>query len=402
MKISGCILVVAAELCLAAQPLPTLVHEGDRWSNVVHGAFPCAVRGQVRIATSGDVAIRGVARDDCGYRIKQSVRAASDGEARSQLRGFASRARAIVDTSILTIMPAEGSMASLEVELWIPRTMREASVMTRGGRVQATDLDGSVSVDSGGGPIEIDRIGGNATAQTVGGKIKIGRVTGSVRCASGGGLIRVDFAGGETWADTAGGEISIGQVMGPLHVATAGGNIEIDRAAGAVWARSMSGLIDIQEAGGAVTAVARGGSIQIGSARGGANCEANSGTIRVKTQDGPLHLSTAMGNVLAQLVSGRAFTDSFVNSDSGDVTVLIPADFAVTVMAMNETPGYRGMIVSEFPQIRVVQSAGGRYPVKAEGALHGGGPVLRVSTGRGSIYLLRQKRARVGAGRPPN
>ncbi len=388
MKIIGCCLVAAAGLCIGQ--LPPLVREGGVWASVVHGAFPCAVRGQLKVSTTGDVVFRGVSRDDCGFRIRQKTYAASEAVARQQLRGFTSRAKAIVDTSILTLVPAEGSDATLELELWIPRTMREATLMTKSGRVVASDFDGSVLVDSGGGPIDLDRIGGNGTAQTVGGKIKIGRVTGSVRCFSGGGYIRVDHAGGETWVDTAGGEISIGQVMGPLHVTSAGGNIEIDRAAGAVWARSMSGLIDIHEAGGMVTAVARGGSIQIGSAKNGANCEANSGTIRVKSHDGPLQLSALVGNVLAQLTSGHSFADSFVNSDSGDVTVLIPHDFPVSVQASNETPGSRGMIVSEFPQIRVLKRSG-MSPVKAEGSLNGGGPVLRVTTGRGSIYLLRQK-----------
>jgi DUF4097 and DUF4098 domain-containing protein YvlB len=398
MRTIGCSVLAAAGLCLGQLTqvpplgqLPPLTREGDVWASAIHGAFPCGVRGQLKVSTSGDIVIRGVARDDCGYRIRQKVQAASESEARFLARGFTARAKVIVDTSILTIVPAESSAASLELEVWIPRTMREATLMTRSGRVVATDFDGSVSVDSGGGPIEIDRIGGNGTAQTVGGKIKIGRVTGSVRCFSGGGYIRVDHAGGETWVDTAGGEISIGQVLGPLHVTTAGGNIEIDRAASQVWARSMSGLIDIQEAGGSVNAIARGGSIQIGSAKGGANCEASSGAIRVKMTEGPMRLSTLMGNVLAQLTTGRAFADSLVNSDSGDVTVLIPQEFPVSVLATNQTPGNRGMIVSEFPQIRIVKGGGPMYPVRAEGSLNGGGPVLRVSTGRGSIYLLRQK-----------
>jgi hypothetical protein len=386
----GILLVTAFGLCPGQVP-PSLTNEDGNWSQVTHGAFPCAIRGQLKVSATGGIVLRGTSRDDCGFRIRQSARASSETQARYRLRGYSSRSRVIVDTSILTVVPAEGSTARLEIELWIPRTMKEASLITQGGRVQATDFDGSVSVESGGGPIEIDRLGGAAALQTSGGTIRVGHVNGSVRGYSGGGSIRVDHSGGDVWADTAGGDIVIGQVTGTLHVTTAGGNIGVERAFSTVFARSMSGLIDIQDAGGRVTAVAMGGSIQVGAARQGAICEASSGTIRVKALEGPLRLSTAMGNVLAQLVSSRTFADSYLNSDSGDVTVSIPADFPVSVIAKNETPGNRGLIVSEFPQVRVVQSGGGMYPVKAEGALNGGGPTLRVSTGRGRIYLLRQK-----------
>ncbi len=372
----------------APQSAP-LVREGEFWVQTTTGAFPCAIRGQLKVSATGSVAVRGHSRDDCGFRVRQKARGAAEADARNRLRGFSIRSRSIVETATLTLQQGEDSMSYLELDVYVPRTMRDAAVVTKFGDVQAYDVEGSISLESGGGQVLADRIGGAAVVRTGGGQVKIGQVAGQVHCFSGGGFIRVSFAGGETWCDTAGGDISIGHVMGPLHVTTAGGNIEVDKADSSVSARSMSGLIDIQEAGGVVTAVARGGSIQIGSARG-AKCEANGGTIRVKTQEGPLRLSAAMGNVLAQILSGRVIENSFVNSDAGDVTVLIPWNAVVSVQAMNETPGYRGRIWSDFPEIRVMES-GGRNPVKAEGDLNGGGPVLRVSTGRGNIFLRRQK-----------
>lgn len=374
-----------------AQAMPTLVREGNSWVQTTVGTFPCAVRGQLKMtATSGNVSVRGVSRDDCGFKVRQRTRAANESEARYRLRGVATRSRSMVETSFFNVQPVEGSVAFLDIELQVPRTMREANVGTRSGDVQVADVEGAVSIETGAGALDVDRVGGNLVARTAGGPLRIGRVGGSVNCYSGGGFIRIQHAGGITNCDTVGGEISVDEAIGPLYLTSGGGNIEVLRAASHVTAKSLSGIIEIEEAGGLVTAVARGGSIQIGTARGGARCEANGGAIRVKTQDGPLRLNTMMGNILAQLVAGRLFADSVVNSEAGDVTMTIPAEFPVRILAVNETPGFRGRIVSDFPEIRVMPGSP-MQPVKAEGSLNGGGPVLQVSTASGSIFLRKQR-----------
>ncbi len=385
---------VLATLVVCSGQVPQsapLVREGDYWSQTTTGVFPCAIRGQLKIAATGAVVLRGASRDDCSFRIKQKTRAASEADARNRLRGFSIRTRSVVETAILTLNPAEDSLSILEMEVQAPRTIGSASVSTRFGELQAYDLEGAVSLESGGGPVQADRIGRNAVIRTTGGQVKVGQVGGTLHCYSGGGFIRVEFAGGETWCDTAGGDISVGHVNGSAHLTTAGGNIEVQRAAGAVSARSLSGLIEIHEAGGLVTAIARGGSIQIGSARG-ARCEASGGAIKVRTVDGPLSLNAVGGNVYAQMVSAgkRALESSFVSSDAGDVTILIPSDLAVSIWATNETPGMRGRIISDFSEIRVMESRVAA-PVRASGDINGGGPVLRVSTGSGNIFLRRQK-----------
>lgn len=391
MKLLAGFLAVAAACSGQVPQQAPLVREGDSWSQTTTGVFPCAVGGQLKVSATGAVTVRGVSRDDCQFRIRQKTRAQSEMDARNRLRGFAIRTRSVVDVATLSLQPAENSVSFLELEVQVPRTMRDVAVVTRFGDLQATDVEGSVSLESGGGIVQADRIGRNAIIRTTGGQLRIGQVNGTLHCYSGGGRIRVDFAGGETWCDTAGGDISIGSVRGPIHLTTGGGNIEVERAAASVSARSMSGLIEVGEAGGVVTAIARGGSIQIGSARG-ARCEASGGAIKVRALEGPLRLNTLHGNVVAQMgpsPDGAEFEGSFISSDSGDVTVLIPSQSALTVIAVNETPGNRGRILSDFPEIRTAEPRIGA-PVRAEGSLNRGGAVLRVSTGSGNIYLRRQ------------
>ncbi|BDC51934.1 hypothetical protein F183_A42490 [Bryobacterales bacterium F-183] len=390
--------LIATILSGQQQPVPPpfeqhpMVREGATWVQATTGAFPCAIRGSVKVVATGSVSVRGMSRDDCGFRIKQRVPAtgSSEAAARSQMRGFEILSRSAVETSILTITPGEGSIAYLEIEIWVPYTMRETSVNTRFGALKALAVEGSLKMESGGGPVEADKIGGSAILRTAGGQMSIGSIGGALHCYSGGGYIHVQRVTSEAWCDTAGGDIKIGEVTGPLHLTTGGGNIEVIKAGANVSARSLSGIIDIQDAAGIVTAVARGGSIQIGNAKG-ARCEASGGAIKVRSQDGPLRLSTAIGNILAALVPGAAqrYEDSFLNSESGDVTLLIPSAFGVTIAAMNETPGMRGLIVSEFPEVRITRD--GMNPVRAEGAINGGGPLLRVSTASGNIFLKKQR-----------
>ena len=80
-----------------------------------------------------------------------------------------------------------------------------------------------------------------------------------------------------------------------------------------------------------------------------------------------------------------------MSANAGDVTVLISSNLAVTVSARNQTGG-AGRIISDFPEIRVKPAAAmAPGPLVAEGALNGGGPLLRINVVGGTIYLRKQK-----------
>ena len=97
------------------------------------------------------------------------------------------------------------------------------------------------------------------------------------------------------------------------------------------------------------------------------------------------------GSIVAELLSGARLQNSTLAAGMGDITVLIPSNLALTVQAVNESGG-SGRINSDFPQVR--PRAGGfpgAGPMVAEGALNGGGPMLRVNVTGGTIYLRRTK-----------
>jgi len=85
---------------------------------------------------------------------------------------------------------------------------------------------------------------------------------------------------------------------------------------------------------------------------------------------------------VASLLSARPLSDSFLATGDGDITALIPSNVGVTIRAESDR-----RIVSDFPGVTVRL----RGPlVVAEGAVNGGGPVLRISGAGGIVSIKRQ------------
>jgi hypothetical protein len=380
------LLSLAAALC-CAQHRGNIAREGPYFIETSSGSI-VAPGGKLKIVTSGAVVARGRDGASGGYTLKQRIKTADRGEAERQFRSFRLRTFNKGLWTVLEVMGDEDTDVEYDLTLALPKNLSSVSLVSHGGAIEAYDLDGSVEADTAAGRIQLDRIGMNAVARTGGGAIRVGTVNGILQCVSGGGAIQVDRTGGEIWCDTAGGNVAIGEAGGPVHAVTAG-NIQIGRAHSSVSARSEDGLIAVNEAGGLVTAQTAGGSIQVGRSLG-VRCESAAGAIRVKGVGGPLRAYTASGSILAELLPGVQLEDSSLNTTMGDITVFIPSNVAVSVRAWNQSNGGRGRILSEFPEIQIRTDSGRRGPMTAEGALNGGGPVLRISA-VGNIYLRRQK-----------
>ncbi len=378
------LLALAAGLC-CAQQRGNIAREGPFFVETSSGPIVVPA-GKLKIVTSGAVVARGREGAAGAYTLKQRVKGADRSEAERQFRSLRMRTFNRGPLTVLEFAGGEDTDVEYDLTLTLPKNLSSVSLVTHGGAIEAYDIDGSIEADTAAGRIQLDRIGMNAIAKTGGGAIRVGAVSGMLRCVSGGGAIQVDRTGGEVWCDTAGGNVSIGEAGGPVHAATAG-NIQIGHAHSSVSAHSEGGLIAVNEAGGLVTAQTAGGSIQVESSLG-VRCESAAGAIRVKGVGGPLRAYTVAGSILAELLPGVQLEDSSLNTTLGDITVFIPSNVAVSVRAWNDNGG-RWRIVSEFPEIRVRTDTSRRGPMTAEGALNGGGPVLRISAA-GNIYLRRK------------
>jgi hypothetical protein len=371
--------------------LAEITREGRYWVQTIHGVASATPLERFRLDTVGNVSVNGDMAAKVSYKLKLRVRARDAKEAEALLREFDVKSRTQNGWLRLTVTPPANISEGPELSVSVPRSLQQVWLETRGGNVQAMDLDGELQARSAAGRMVVDHIRGRAEIRTGGGDILVGEVGGTVRCYSGAGVIRVQSAGGESWLDTAGGEVFVHQALGPVHAGTAGGNIRVERATNAVFARTMAGLIEIQQADGTVTAESSAGAIQVNAANG-VRCESAAGTIRLRNVGGALRASTAAGSIMAELLSGNRIQDSTLSTNSGDITVFIASNVPLTVLARNDSSGAIGRIISEFKEIHVKPAAQpGASPLLAEGALNGGGPVLRINVNGGTIYLRRPK-----------
>jgi hypothetical protein len=102
-------------------------------------------------------------------------------------------------------------------------------------------------------------------------------------------------------------------------------------------------------------------------------------------------VETGAGPITVQFVNSHTFTESSLRTSSGDISVNMPGNLPVTVHASTDMMRGSG-ILSDFPALKITSS--GMYGPKAmyaEGALNGGGPVLRVRTSIGQIAFRRSQ-----------
>ena len=382
-----CSIALAVAFAALGAEESKLAREGEFWVQTVTGSEAADTGGRLRISTRGPVSVRGAAQDQVRYTITKRVKAKNEAEARRRLARFLVRTYRQGDTTVFAVAHAGDAWGSADVNVTAPRGFRDVSLETHGGSVDATDLNGSVQVQTGGGAIRLDRISGPVVAKTAGGEIILGTMGSSVRSTSAGGPIRAESIRGEAWLETAGGDITAGDVGGPLHASTAGGGIRVKRAGSTVSVNTAGGAIDVGSARGMVTAESASGAIQVGGASG-VRCETSEGGIQLSNVTGGVHATTAVGNVIAQLMRGGSPEDSYLVTGLGDITVFVPSNLGIRILAQIESAPNAKRIVSEFPGVKVRMEG----PVAvAEGAINGGGPLLRLSSTGGTIYVRRQK-----------
>lgn len=371
---------------------PQLQREGVHWVQYITEPLPLAARGKLVVQTRGPIRVQGgAANSQVVLKLRTKVR--SEAQARTLFR----RAMLSVQEGPLRTVRVNWGAAkthnpavSAELQFATRSDLVTVHLQTQGGDIEVGDIAGEVHARSGGGSIRVDGVKGDLTARTAGGDVRLGVIDGSVRCFSGGGLIEAHKIKGESWFETAGGDIRVASVGGPLHASTAGGNIQVGDAGSWVTAKTSGGRIEVQHARGAVIAGNSSGSIHVGSAQG-VRCESNGGSIRLRGSEGALRAVTDDGSILAELVADR-LQDSTLATSAGDIIVYIPSKLALTVKALREEGG-SGRIVSDFSEIYVRRTEGqhDHAALSAEGTLNGGGPVLKLTSTQGTIYLRRQK-----------
>ncbi len=379
-------LAPACAVALLAQDRSGIAREGKYWVDTVTGTLQ--VEQSLQVTSNSAITVQGSADARVTYTLKRRAKAGSESDARALLDRIAIKPATHGGWTVVQVILPDQGRTSAELKLQVPRRLREVALATGGGAVKGLDLDGTFRADTGGGAVEVDRVLGAVTVRTGGGAVRVGSIGGRLECASGGGAITAESLGGESNIQTGGGEIVVREAKGPVHARTGGGSIRVERALQGVQVAAGAGLIDVAEAGGPVVAETGSGSIKIRSASN-VRCESGAGTIRIQAVSGGLHAATKAGSIVAELAGAGRFQDSALTTSMGDITVLIPSKLAVTIEAVNATPGSH-RIVSDFPEVRP-RSEQGNERSSASGAINGGGPVLRLTATGGTIYVRHQQ-----------
>ncbi len=205
----------------------------------------------------------------------------------------------------------------------------------------------------------------NVDLKTVGGGISVGDLEGEVR------------------SQTAGGNLQIGKIKGPVWGRTAGGNIEVEGTEGDADVKTSGGKITIGSVEGAVEAKTAGGSIHIEKATGSVNAKTAGGSIAVEEVMGSINAKTVGGSVTAY-ISGQPEEDCSLETSGGSVTAYLVESIALDVEA--RTTG--GNVSTDVPVATVVQGKVSKG--RLQGAINGGGPLLKLRTFGGSIHLHKK------------
>ena len=384
----GLLAALLSTICFAQQS--SVQREGNYWTGVVNGSLSGARNLHIKVDV-GAVHVQGGSSQGITYVVRNKSYESSEDQARRQFDSYKISSYVRGDTAWIVGEWEQGRphKFSSDVTVNVPRDMELVKIETDGGEIVTTGISGRLEAESGGGSLHLDDIGGAINAETGGGSIDVGNVGGDLNVHTGGGSIHIGSAKGKVVAETGGGNVVLVSGSQGASLETGGGTIHVEKCAGQVKAETGGGTIDLGEVGGEATMETGGGSLKLNSANGLVKAQTGGGSIELYGVPAA-HVETGAGTITAKFISSSNAMDSQLETGSGDVTVYLAPAMRVTLRASIEAASGHH-ITSDFPEIRVSSEGGQWGPkfVSAEGALNGGGPVLKIRTTMGNIYIRR-------------
>ncbi len=383
------LLLLLVTLCAAQQG--SIQKEGNNWTKLVNGSLSGARNLHIRVQV-GAVRVQGGTSSGITYVIRNKSYESTEDRARRQFDAYKISTYTRGDTAWI-VGEWEGGRPhkfSSDLTITVPRDIDLVKIETEDGEIVTTGISGRLEVESGAGTIHLDDIGGAINAQTGGGAIDVGNVGSDLTVRTGGGTIHIGSVKGKVVAESGGGNLVLISGSQEASLQTGGGSIHVDKCTGQLKAETGGGGIEVGEVGGGATMGTGAGAIKISSAAGPVKVENGSGRIELWGVPSA-HVETGAGSVIAKFISSHGErSDSMLETSVGDITVYLVPNINLTVRASIEAANGHS-ITSDFPEIRVSSEGGQWGPklVSAEGNLNGGGPVLKVRTTMGNIYIRR-------------
>lgn len=216
----------------------------------------------------------------------------------------------------------------------------------------------------------------NLNVTTSSGDIEIGQIEGAVSIATSSGDVEIGTVRGPLAVTTSSGDIEANQVEGNVEVSTSSGDLDMDTIRGAgVSFSTSSGDFDVDRIDAdSFRASSSSGDFSVGSLGGNVEVSTSSGDVSLGDVEGNLAVSTSSGDLRADLAKPGRID---INTGSGGVRLRAPASLAADI----DIRGGSIRIDRDF------RFAGQIKDRSAEGQIGGGGSMLRVRTGSGTVSL---------------
>ncbi|MBI2678309.1 MAG: hypothetical protein HYX28_05975 [Candidatus Koribacter versatilis] len=373
----------------------SVYRQGNTWVQEIKGTLGNAK--VIKVSTdAGSVRVTGSDRGDIAYTLRKKVYSGTEETARKRFEQFKISAWTVGETATFRgSCESQNGRTSADFDIQAPRSVTVVYVRTDGGGVAVSNIAGRADLQTEGGSIEMDKIGSSIVAETSGGPINVGSAGADVKVDTSGGSITIRSANGMVRADTSGGSIEVGTIKAAAILNTAGGSIRAQEIGGNLEAETAGGNLDIGDVWGTAKLSTAGGSIRLNSASGRVDADSAGGSIRLMQLKAGARAQTAAGSIYVEFIGPRsAFSESRLETTAGDIIVMLPSNLGVNVRAGIEmATGHR--IRSDFAELKIT-SEGGEYPggpreIFAEGALNGGGPLLKAQTTIGNIEFRKRK-----------
>jgi len=379
-----------------------------------NGVLPAQDGGKLRLtADLGSVRIFSLAPGEAPV-VRYSVHietSAPEPQAQQLLSQYSLKAESTPDgVRIEGALPPKNRRDSSPAQFWVrfdvfvPRDY-SVEVLTAGGDIETQDIGGMARLVTGGGSIRCGQLAASgkfassgkpaAYLETQGGHISIGDVAGELYASTGGGHIQAREISGNATLHSGGGHIRAARIGGQADLSTGGGNITVGQAGAAVSVHTAGGQIDFGEARGSVQARTGGGGIRVASASGPLQIETSGGSICLTRIAGSVSASTSNGAITAFINPDAASPggavqlagDSQLSSSGGDLLVYLPRNLAATIEAVVSHGGPDRIQADASLPLTLLAEGPAGSPLRATASLNGGGALLRLRTGGGTIRL---------------
>ena len=385
----GVLVVMSIAIPLWAQQQSRIYRDGYSWVEEITGTLPAA--RQIHIGTDlGSVQVEGNS-PHISYIIRKRSTAPSQEAARREFEQMRISAGKIGETDSIDGRMINKNLSRFGAEfiVQVPRDINLVKVETRGGSLTFSSIAATIIATTGGGLIRLDDLAGPVKISSGGGNVEAGNLGSNFSMTSGAADVHVNNVGGEMQVNLGGGRVYVGSTRAS-SIQTGAGSIQVQKCFGDLHVSSGGGNLNLGEIDGAVQAETDGGSVRLAGARGPVTVKTGGGSVELYNLSRGAQVETGAGPITVEFVGTHGFTDSFLHTAAGDVTVCFSSSLPVTVHATTDMASGRG-ILSDFSGLTITKQGGDMLPTSmfAEGALNGGGPALRIRTTIGQIAFHR-------------